>query len=60
MVRHSYSVSENHLTGTEDMRETYTGSLVLCILHHVGLYSDKRVVKMSMHAFKANCNPSFS
>lgn len=42
------------------MRVTYTGSLILRTIHYVGLYSDKRGVKISFHAFKANCNPSFS
>jgi len=60
MVRHSYSVSENGLTGTKDMRVTYTDSLILCIIHYVVLYSDKRGVKMSFRSFKANCNLSFS
>jgi len=60
MVRHSYSVSENRLIGTKDVRVTYTESLILCIIIYVGLYSDKRGVKMSFHAFRANCNLSFS
>jgi hypothetical protein len=59
MVRHSYSVSENHLIGTKDVKETYTDSLILCILHYVGLYSNKHGVEMSVSAFKANCNLSF-
>ena len=60
MVRHSYGVSENRLNGTKDIRLTYTDSLILCIIHYVGLYVDKLGVKMSFHAFKANCNISFS
>jgi hypothetical protein len=60
MVRHSYSVSENSLIGTKDMRVTYTDSLILCFIHYLGLYSNKRGVKMSFHAFKANCNLWFS
>jgi hypothetical protein len=60
MVRYSYSVSENGLIGTKDMRVMYTDSLILCIIHYVGLYSDKLGVKMSFHSFKANCNLSFS
>jgi hypothetical protein len=42
------------------MMVTYTDSLILCIIHYVGLYSDKRGVKISFHASKENYNPSFS
>jgi hypothetical protein len=48
------------LIGAKDIRETYTDSLILCILHYVGLYSNKHGVEMSIIAFIANCNLSFS